>query len=454
MTTRVYAPAACLCLALLSACGRKPCDDPDVNKGPVVRLDVSLETCNFTPVAVPTGPDRVKKREVVQLNGKASTDRNGDSLGFEWTMIDKPDRSQAELDDPKSATPRFVPDRAGRYEIDLRVSDGELTSAVATFTMRVTNEVPIANAGLDFPSPLGAPATLDGNASTDADGDPLTYTWTVKSRPAGSAARLSDPNSATPQLTPDLYGVYLLGLVVNDGDVDSAEDLVRVGGGVVGQPPVANAGADLTAVLGKWTPLNGSASYDPEGTPLLYQWSIAEQPLRSLEMGSFSDPKLATPNFLPAKEGRYQVELVVEDDFFGSAPDRVQVDVVVGTGVLNGPCEPDGCPMFSICQNAICVPRGGCGTKTAAGSDMPETHQFDLGQTSGTFELIYDTYFQEDLIRVLYEGTEIFSSGCVGESKMIRIPYSGSTTTVTVEVEPNCNGGSGTAWEFQVNCPM
>lgn len=450
----MYALGACLGLALLAACSRKPCEDPEVNKGPVVRVDVSLETCNFTPVAVPTGPDRAKKREVVKLNAGASTDRNGDALSYQWTLIDKPNRSQAELDDPRSITPSFVPDAAGPYEIDLQVSDGELVSTVATFVVRVTNEAPVANAGLDFPSPLGMPASLDGRGSTDADGDTLTYAWTIKTRPAGSAARLNDPSSPTPQLTPDVYGVYLLGLVVNDGDIDSVEDLVRVGGGVVGQPPVANAGADLNAVLGKWTPLDGSASRDPDGTPLLYQWRVAEQPLRSLEMGSFSDAKVATPNFLPAKEGRYFVELVVEDDFFSSAPDVVQVDVVVGTGFLNGPCEPNGCPAFSVCQNAICVPRGGCGTKTAAGSDMPETHQFDLGQTSGTFELLYDTYFQEDLIRVVYEGNELFSSGCVGEAKTEKITYSGGSTTITVEVEPNCNGGSGTAWEFQVNCPM
>lgn len=419
-----------------------------------MRLDVSLETCNFTPVAVPKGPDKVKKRQVVHLDGRSSTDRNGDPLSYEWVLASKPRRSRAELDDPKSAAPTLVPDAAGRYEVDLKVSDGELVSPVQTFAFRVTNEAPVANAGLDFPTPLGMPANLDGTGSTDADGDTLSYLWVIKSRPSGSAARLEAGDTATPRLTPDVFGVYVLGLVVNDADADSAEDVVRIGGGVTGRPPVANAGPDLTAVLGVRTPLDGSRSADPEGTPLTYHWRVAEQPLRSLAPGTFSDPNVVRPDFTPAKEGRYLLELIVEDEFFSSAPDVVAVDTVVGTGVLQGPCEPNGCPMFSICQNAICVPRGGCGTKTEAGGDAPETHMFDLGQTSGTFELIYDTYTQQDRITVTYEGAVLFDSGCVGEAKTRTLNFSGSTSLITVEVDPNCAGGSGTAWEFQVNCPM
>jgi hypothetical protein len=55
---------------------------------------------------------------------------------------------------------------------------------------------------------------------------------------------------------------------------------------------------------------------------------------------------------------------------------------------------------------------------------------------------------------VIYEGRTIFDTGCVGEGKTgVNISFSGSTTVVTVTVTPNCQGGSGTAWNYTMYCP-
>lgn len=72
-------------------------------------------------------------------------------------------------------------------------------------------------------------ATFDGSGSSDPDGDPLTYQWSLIATPAGAAATLT-PSGATALLTPDpdLPGTYVVGLVVNDGQRDSAQATASV----------------------------------------------------------------------------------------------------------------------------------------------------------------------------------------------------------------------------------
>lgn len=79
---------------------------------------------NLPPVAE-AGRDRdVKVGSQVTLDGRDSYDREGDLISYGWTAAEAPPQSQAELDNPASVTPSFVPDLPGIYVFGLVARDG------------------------------------------------------------------------------------------------------------------------------------------------------------------------------------------------------------------------------------------------------------------------------------------------------------------------------------------
>lgn len=77
-----------------------------------------------------------------------------------------------------------------------------------------------------------------------------------------------------------------------------------------------------------------------------------------------------------------------------------------------------------------------------------------IAQDSGTFNFSREHFSIQDRVTVTYEGKTLYDSGCTGGTDSVAIPYSGDLTKVVVEVEPNCAGTTGTAWNFSVSCPQ
>jgi hypothetical protein len=126
--------------------------------------------------------------------------------------------------------PTFTADVAGDYVVQLIVSDGMANSTPDTVTIRANggNVAPIADAGMDQDVLLGDMVELDGSASMDADGDALSYRWSLISIPGASTATLSDATAINPYFMADVIGDYVVQLIVNDGDADSAPDTVTI----------------------------------------------------------------------------------------------------------------------------------------------------------------------------------------------------------------------------------
>ena len=176
---------------------------------------------NDAPIAN-AGPDlgSVSFGTSITLNGSASFDPNGNPLTYSWTLLTKPAGSPAVLANPTSVSPTFTVDRAGDYVVQLIVNDGTVSSAPDSVIISTSNVAPVANAGPNQANILGSLIILDGSASSDANGDPLTYSWSLTT-PADSAAVLANPTSVSPTFTADRAGTYTADLIVNDGTLPS-----------------------------------------------------------------------------------------------------------------------------------------------------------------------------------------------------------------------------------------
>ncbi len=206
-----------------------------VNDG---RLDseasrATISTENVKPFADAGLDSTVPLEGMVTLDGSGSSDADGDQLEFKRSFAAKPPGSVAALSDPFDENPSFYVDEPRSYALQLIVNDGELDSEPSTVVITTENSRPRAEAGLDRHLAAGEDVALDGSGSGDSDNDPLSYRWSLIHRPSGSNASLFDSNTPTPWFPADLEGTYLVQLIVNDGNVSSDPDTVRITAGLL-----------------------------------------------------------------------------------------------------------------------------------------------------------------------------------------------------------------------------
>jgi hypothetical protein len=169
--------------------------------------------------------------------------------------------------------------------------------------------------------------SLDGSASYDPDGIIISYAWVLVS---GTGGTLASPSSATTPvsgLTPGTY-IYKLTVTDNSNASTSALDTIIVNPAPSQPPPnippVANAGSGQTITAPSSSViLDGSASFDPDGSIVSYSWVLISGQ-GSVVISNSNKVVAGVSGLTP---GSYTFQLTVTDNSGATNSDQVTVTV-------------------------------------------------------------------------------------------------------------------------------
>lgn len=413
---------------------------------------VVISTENSAPIADAGHSQTAIVGATVTLDGSNSSDVDGDSLVFSWVFIKKPENSSATLNDSGAVKPQFLIDLPGTYELQLVVNDGKLASQPDTVSISTQNSAPVANAGEDLSGLVNATILLDGTQSSDVDGNPLTYKWSILSRPQGSTSNLSDSSVPQPSLLIDYPGSYVIQLIVNDGFVDSAADTVVVS--TQNSKPVANAGEDKTVFVTNSVELDGSNSTDVDKDTLNFSWSISSKPTAS--KATLVSPNSEKTSITIDYPGTYVIQLIVNDGTIDSLADTVVIttqnsrpvanagpddNVFIGsTKVLNGTLS------FDVDFDAL-------GYQWSLTSKPTDSNSVLLNEDKATPEFIADKSGTYVLQLIVFDGSLSSSPDTVIiEAKVPEVAIQASATSGSVPLELSLNAvpsGGFSPYQFE-----
>ena len=329
MFTHRSTTAILLTTLLVSACSGGSDSSDDGGTQPPVQS-------NSAPQANAGADQTAQVGATITVDASTSTDSDGDSLTYSWMFTSRPSGSAAQLNATNQVSASFTADVAGSYELSVTVNDGEDTDSdsvrIEVEAVTPENTAPVANAGGNQSVLTGATVNLDGSASSDADGDSLTYLWALTAVPSGSTAQLQTSNQATSSFVADIDGNYEISLTVNDGVTSNTDTLVVVANSQNSEnaAPIANAGEDFEGTVGTEVTLDASASSDADGDSLSYLWSSVQIPNGSSASILNSDSVRAS--FTPDVAGLYVFRVAVSDGVNDTVGDNVRLTVTEAAG--------------------------------------------------------------------------------------------------------------------------
>lgn len=245
---------------------------------------------NRSPVAN-AGTDIISSPQaIIKFDASASTDSDGKIVKYIWDLGDGKIK-EGKIIEHAYAVPN-------RYKVKLRVEDDSYSPCnYALDEVAVwINQSPISEAGIDQSVSVNQKVSFDGNGSIDVDGKIVNYFWNFGDGATAEGVKVEKVFTSA--------GKYTVSLKVTD-DAQTANsshtDLLVI---YVNDPPVANAGKDITIAVNEVVYLDASLSRDNDGKIILYQWDLGDgQKAEGINVAhKYSQP------------GNYKVTLTVKDN--------------------------------------------------------------------------------------------------------------------------------------------
>jgi uncharacterized protein YjdB len=243
-----------------------------------LNIEIIVTTANNPPSANAGQDQNVTVGSLVTLDGRNCSDPDGDLITYGWTIVEAPSGSIANLNDPASVIPTFIPDIPGQYRISLIVNDGQADS--------VPDEV-IINAIMPGPVMVTVPDVV---GSAQATAEPAivaagltlgTVTWdyhdtippgnVISQNPAGgsSAAEGSPVNLVISQQIPAGATTAWIGPSGGTITEPSGASVIIPPGALTEQKLISIktrfGPSSLPAPTAPWFPALGGATLGPNG---------------------------------------------------------------------------------------------------------------------------------------------------------------------------------------------
>jgi len=292
-------------------------------------LMVVVQTAtNVTPIAN-AGTDKSITLPTNSTNFSGSgSDADGTIASYAWTQIAG---TAITLSNANTSTLTVSGAIAGTYTFRLAVTDDDgatgFDEVMLTVNAAAINQPPVANAGANQTLSLPQNSLNLSGSGSDADGSIAQYAW---SKVSGPAVTLANENTALVSLSNLVEGGYVFRLTVTDnlGATGTATVSVTVLPAAVNQPPVAQAGANITITLPTNSVTIFGAGSDPDGTVVTYNWTQVSGPVATL-----SNATTATLSVADFTEGVYVFRLTVTDE--DNATDTDDVTITVNAATVN-----------------------------------------------------------------------------------------------------------------------
>lgn len=321
----------------------KPRPLPPVAKVRINTLDVpspSAPAPALAAMAPPAGPRPVARiegpvvavaGEMVMLDGRKSSAASESGLEYLWRQKSGPFINDFELVLGGSAE-RFKADRAGDYEFELVVVDGDVESDPAFHKVRIQQELdpPVAVVVAPSRAQPGALVKLDATQSYDMAGNKLTYRWRQTGGPAVKNYVIDEAlGDAAPAFHPPGSGMYSFELIVSNGKQQSRPIEIDIEVGDARRAPDLHIRGLEVAHVGERVVWEGS-SPDALSRNIAFFWKQTDGPASALGqiMGNRAEITPPTP-------GRYVFELTAMENGMVTATTRRTLEVFKGAGPLS-----------------------------------------------------------------------------------------------------------------------
>jgi hypothetical protein len=189
--------------------------------------------------------------------------------------------------------------------VEICVKDGGVGFAL------LPDELPLSSINLVPPTRV---LTFVASPEIIHEGDSSTLTWTTENATDVTITNVGTVlANGSVKVSPIVDTIYSINAV---GDHNDADALVIVKVIPKARPPVADAGPDKS-VYANYTTLDGSKSYDPQGSPLTFSWRFVAFLPKFSNSGPFlptiTGGNTATPTVTIPQAGDYIFELTVTD---------------------------------------------------------------------------------------------------------------------------------------------